>query len=412
MSTASRARAALIAVLILATVGCSDDRPRTVPATSSADTNSSPPSSASESTTAATEAPATPTSDAPSTSSTTSSTTVSAGGVVSESLDPGPLSPRFSAATVAVDGLLLVYGGRTQQIEALDDGAIYDTTTGSWRLLPSSEGLAAGASTAVAGGGSIVFAGAFGVASFDLSTSRWTALPPPPSAECCLYTTESSLLAISQLSTVEPAQLSVSRLDPAAGTWIDLPPLDGMQVGNIVEIGGSLIAIVEHAPAVFEVGVSDPAGRSAMRLEGDTWVDLTMPPLDWFFGIFATTDGTQMFVWDGSFVNEGDDRTGDHGLVFSAGDRTWAEIPPLPKDWWECYISSVALDGVLVVDACGLVARYDVAAEEMKTIGELTDPTPAPFVVIDATAYRWGHANCYVCEGPLETVFQRLVLVA
>lgn len=409
MSTASRARVASIAVLAMAMVGCSDDPPRTVPAASPA---SSVPESMTTLTTDSpppTDAPATSSTTSTTTSSTTSSTTGSAGGVVSESLDPGPLSPRFSAATVAVGGLFLVYGGRTEETESLDDGAVYDTSTGGWSLLPSSGGLAAGAYAALATGGSVVFAGAFGVASFDLSTSRWTALPSPPSAECCLYASGSSLFAISEFSAVEPPQLSVSRFDPATAMWIELPRLQGMQLWNIVEVNGSLIAIVGHAPAVFQVGVSDPAGMSAMRLEGDTWVDLAMPPLDWFYGIFATTDGTEMFVWDGSFVNEGDDRTGDHGLVFSA-DSTWAEIPPLPRDWWECYISPVAMNGVLVVDTCGSVARYDIAEGAMKAIGALADPTPAPFVAIEAAAYRWGNVFCYACDGPLEIVFQRLTV--
>ena len=159
----------------------------------------------------------------------------------------------------------------------------------------------------------------------------------------------------------------------------------------------------------FHVGVSDPAGMVAVRLEGDAWVDLGMPPLDWFYGIFATTDGTQMFVWDASFVNEGDDRTGDHGLAFSAGGSTWTEIAPLPIDWWECYISPVAFDDVMVVDVCGVVAHYDIAADEMTTINEpSTGPTPAPFVTIGAAAYRWGDVFCYGCDGSGELVFQRL----
>jgi hypothetical protein len=306
--------------------------------------------------------------------------------------------------------LFLVYGGRTEQTESLDDGAVYDTSTGSWSLLPSSGGLAAGAYAALATGGSVVFAGAFGVASFELSTSRWTALPSAPGGACCLFTTGSSLLATSQMPAGDPAQFSVARLDPATGSWSDLPPLQGVQVSSVVEIGGSLIAILEHASAVFQVGVADPAGRTAVRLEGDTWVDLAMPPLDWFYGIFATTDGTEKFVWDGSFVNEGDDRTGDHGLVFSAADSAWAEIPPLPKDWWECYISPVAMNGALVVDTCGFVARYDIAEGAMKAIGALADPTPAPFVAIEAAAYRWGNVFCYACDGPIEMVFQRLTV--
>lgn len=331
---------------------------------------------------------------------------------VFESLDVGPLSPRFGAATVALGRSIFVYGGLAVvggDTQPIDDGAVYDVDLGTWSPLPTSAGLAAGATEAVVWAGSIVFAGASGAAIFDPAKGAWGSLPAPQNTGT-LVAAGSSLFAVVPFAWAEEgaAQLS-ARLDPVTRTWAELAPLPGA-LAEFAEVGEELLAIVyAKDETVPDFGGFAQRTLVALRLDGDAWVDLAMPELEVSFGRFAVANGSELFVWgDSAYGHDASESSSDHGLKYSVADRRWSEIAPLPTDWWECYVTAAAVDGELVIDICGTVASYDLVTGEMAAAPLPVTRTPARFVLVDGAAYRWGEEYCYGCDHPLLMAFQRV----
>ncbi len=106
-------------------------------------------------------------------------------------LPPSPLAPRLGAATVWMGKQAMVWGGERNNEpsgHAFADGATYDPTTGTWRLLPPSPLVARTGATAVWNGAeAIVFGGMtangtylYSGATYDPRTDDWHALPVLP----------------------------------------------------------------------------------------------------------------------------------------------------------------------------------------------------------------------------------------
>ncbi len=104
---------------------------------------------------------------------------------------PSLLVARSKAASVAMGKAVFVWGGLDNDGAALDDGAIYDPTTDTWKYLPRDEGhpsariMATAVWTGAASNKVIVFGGtdASGAtvyrdgAVYDVTGNSWTALP-------------------------------------------------------------------------------------------------------------------------------------------------------------------------------------------------------------------------------------------
>jgi hypothetical protein len=321
-----------------------------------------------------------------------------ADGVIGE-LDPGPLSPRYRAATAAVGGRLLVYGGVADGV-ALDDGAVFDPTTGTWEMLPSSGGIAAGASDAAADGTRVVLAGQTSAAAFDLANGTWSPLPPPPDATGAVLATDRALFSIVEGSAEIPAM--IHRLDAGAASWVTLPA---------VPAGGPLAGVHVHdgRPVVVQLVASDGPDGAAFVLDGDTWRDLAMPDLNWALGLTSTLAGDDLLVWGGDPPGQPGVGNTD-GLAYSFLSGEWRRIAPLPNDWWECYTNFIAYDGVVRGDVCGVVIEYDVPTDKMTALGVLdaSDQVGWRWIDVDGTAYRWGTLSCYAECDPLPPIaFQR-----
>lgn len=393
----------LALVLVTAAAGCGDDSEpaATAPAPDSSAPDTAPVTSAPE-----TSAPdtAAPTTTADSTVEETTTTAAAFEDVVTP-LDPGPLSPRREVAAAASTDRVVVYGGTAAGI-GLDDGAAYDPVSETWSALASSNGLAAGASAALAVGDSIVFAGPAGVATLDLAAGSWTALDAAPYPDGRFVVSSATMLVLEG----DPARgvdgtvgaQGVAVLDPADGTWTALPPVPVAEVTDAVVADGEVTVV---ALASF-----DAPGRVAMRFDGSGWTDLGMPVVDWFFGSFAFTDGTDLVVWaNASAVAP---NANDHGVAYSVADGAWRDVPQLPGDAWECYASAVAAGTKLYVDNCASTAVVDLASGEMVLRDDLVAAAQSTetLVFLDGAVYRWGAEYCYAeCADPPETVrFHRL----
>jgi hypothetical protein len=319
---------------------------------------------------------------------------------VIEPLDPGPLSPRWSAATAAVDGRLLVYGGVDDGV-AVDDGALFDPASGTWDMIPSSGGLAAGVSAAATDGMLIVLAGRTTAAALDLVDGSWSWLPPPPADPSgMLISAGHALFFVSHRSPDGPDV--VSRLDPAGGDWVQLPEVPA--IGYVVSVH-----MREQVPLIVMMTMTDRYEARAFMLDGRDWRDLEIDGLDAAFGIESIIAGDDLLVWGGQ--PPGRPELGNtFGLAYSLTSGEWRQIAPLPVDWWECYAMLAAIGGIVRGDVCGVLIEYDVAADEMAALGVLdgSQQVPSRWVDVGGTSYRWGEVFCYAeCEPVPLLGFQR-----
>jgi hypothetical protein len=315
-------------------------------------------------------------------------------------LDPGPLGGRFQAATAAVGDELVVFGGFESSMTGHDDGAAYDTVAGTWRPLPSSGGLAEGATAALATEGErVVFAGPGGVARLDVGAGTWQPLESSPFAAGRFVVAGDGLYVVEEAYPLE--QVGIARLDPSTGAWDPLPPVAGSFVVDLHSVGGTLVAITQPP--------TEATDRAAFALDGDGWRDLAMPALDWMFGSISTVAAGRLLVWSGEAF-AAPDRLNDHGLAFEVAAGAWEEIEGLPGDWWECYATATPWGDLLLLDVCGVTALFDPAAGTVVATDGLEgdELSSAPWRTVADGVYRWGERQCYGdCEDPPALVFQR-----
>jgi prepilin-type processing-associated H-X9-DG protein len=276
----------------------------------------------------------------------------------------GPLSARSGQVELWTGHELVVWGGGTSQGTTgsvmFDNGAAYDPSTDTWRMLPPAplaarEGSAAawtGTEMVVVGGDAgSPDGGAFAdAAAYDPATGSWRLLPPFP-------------------------------LGPRTGAWA---VWTGRQV---VVMGGSVSSASARSGLADDGAAYDPASN--------TWV--TLPPLPpepgWnVIGVTPAWTGRQLLVWvtwqqtgnigqGGAYV-----RKLDTGYGLAAGTRTWtALLGPLAEPLG----ASTAWTGMVVlvmgghycpcIASAGHGAAYNPATEAWQAVPSfVVDEQPWP----------------------------------
>lgn len=183
-------------------------------------------------------------------------------------LPAAPIVPRQGASTVWTGTELLVWGGESGANGDVlhNDGAAYNPTTRTWRVLPAGplsarEGQSAvwtGTEMIIWGGYDTISASNFHVvadgAAYDPSTNTWRLLPAAPlsiRADALAAWTGSEMIILGGHPAVETDTLrgvtDGAAYDPATGQWQRLPvptPPDGHQLNwaAAVQTGGQLLA--------------------------------------------------------------------------------------------------------------------------------------------------------------------------
>ena len=223
-------------------------------------------------------------------------------------MSPAPITARGDAAIVWTGRELIVWGGSagSHGAQLHGDGAAYDPSTNSWRMLPpaplpptaDASAIWTGSEMVVFGGYDDESLGAFQVtnaaAAYDPSTNRWRTLPPAP-------------------------------LSPRAGAialWTGK---------NVIVLGGQ--------PAVTTSSLQSYGDGAAYSPTTDTWQHIAAPipphghQLDWQTAAQAGDEVLAFSLWSESHpIGQNTiERSGGADLfAYNLGERRWRLIPAAP----------------------------------------------------------------------------------
>ncbi len=282
------------------------------------------------------------------------------------SIADGPLDGRSGHIAVWANNEMIVWGGLgatgSPTRTAYADGAAYDPATDSWRALVDPPLTGGGRYAAVWTGSEVVIVGGadqdYGAdgqvpatrygeaAAYDPSTDTWRSLPGPPVdlsfAEA--HWTGTSVLVVGGQAFNSPqfqnrrGDLLAAALDPASGTWEELPPAAiSAQATETVWAHGELYAL-SYQPELDGARVWNP--------ETNTWRDIP--------GLPEACEGYPVAVGYSPGV-----LAGHCGIVVSYDPTTdrWATVPTPEGDpaawlgpqslWTGTELLTLTADGVV-----------------------------------------------------------------
>lgn len=335
-----------------------------------------------------------------------------------------PLSDRMQHLALAMDDLVLVWGGTSLGAGSADlaDGAVYDTRDGSWREVPEAPLASRGDAVGVWTGTEAVVvdaddSGGARAAAFDPSTWTWRELGAPPldgvySASSHAVWTGSEVIvthagqAAGELidvdetgrettqSTAEvPGQVAV--LDPTTGRWRRGATTEPLPIfGDAAWTGSELVVVGD--------GGLGPDPRRTVRAydpASDRWRDLPDGPdrLGAHDAAVAWT-GDRLFVGGGSADGGGLRRD---AALLDPVTGTWEAVPEAPVDftgngrydtvWTGTEVLTLGTDGAapLLFDPAARTWRQGPAS-----------PTPARAEV----AWTWAGGRVVLAGGGVTTV--------
>ncbi len=331
-------------------------------------------------------------------------------GAAWETLDLGPLSPRWDPVVVATDGEIIVLGGYVRDRDAngsdylrrVGDGAAYDPVARTWRLLPDPSGAFAKTTIArwVACGcdvnSRITLVGPEFAATYDVVNGATIPLDrPPPGGDHSLYIAGPDIFtAVTEI----PGSVTLSRLTAGATTWEALPPVGLSYVRTVLHIEGRTVVVgsIEDNLAGTRALILDETATTGEL----TWIDLNLPDRRWN-DFFASTDGYRLLVWAGYGFNAEAQDLGV-GVLLDPAEGVWRDSARIEERWWECSADGVPVPGGIVIDDCGALVHYRSAENATVTHPELELwglRGGLPMVVIGDHLYRWGEPSPYA-EGP------------
>ncbi len=288
---------------------------------------------------------------------------------------PAPPELRGSDVRVWTGTELIVWGGNANGGEPPHhaDGWAFDPTTSAWRKLPPSplspRSWAAGVWT---GSELVVWGGSDGRwpgegllgdgAAFDPSSDSWRMLPPAPLdpvAPAVAAWTGDEILLWGSIADEGPP--SGAAYDPASDTWRDLPDAPDELVQSVTGAwtGSELVVIGGHGrPNEYE------AAAIAYAPETDAWRSLPPPGLD---------DNLVALTPVGSTVAAVD--TYRRVSLFDVASGAWRPMPQASTDTCEGFTAIAASSDTIVVAICGdLVSlapgapRWHTPADELPLI--------------------------------------------
>lgn len=254
-------------------------------------------------------------------------------------LPEAPLSPRDHAVVVGVGERMLVVGGweflcppsadcMTPEEPLLDDGAVYDRATDSWRTItPPPFGLVRlDQGTTALGDTAYVLTGCADgprcaarprLLSYDLVADRWTdhGRVPGPKHGRHLATLGRTLLLTS--ASDERGEVADLVFDPRTSAWSELPddPMPRTFDRFLVSTGDHLVLAGSSIEAV-ESGESPPRMIARLDLATREWTTLPDAP-GRGYQLMPTDDGPLL---NGRFVTS-------PGWILDPATWTWSELP-------------------------------------------------------------------------------------
>ncbi|HET7541966.1 MAG TPA: hypothetical protein VFK05_18965 [Polyangiaceae bacterium] len=232
-------------------------------------------------------------------------------GWVSMAAPPGSLVARSKATSVAMGKAVFIWGGLDSAGAALDNGAIYNPKTDTWKYLPKDAGspspriMATAVWTGSASNQVIVYGGTDASggmvfrdgAIYDVAGNSWAPLPPNPmtSKRSAAYGYWDGTRAVffGGLNAVPAVVPGADRFDLKAWSISTTKGDPGLLGFSAIAVDGSMMYV--------QGGVINGARQDkvlAYTSSTDEWATLTTGPSA-RTGAFGAWDGTQFLVWGG-----------------------------------------------------------------------------------------------------------------
>jgi hypothetical protein len=250
-----------------------------------------------------------------------------------------PLTPRDHVAAVWTGSELVLWGGTSPD---QNDGAAYDPVGDTWRSIPPApiDTSPQRWSRAVWTGDEVVVFHGRSAAAWDPRSNGWRELPDAPGEVGHVVWTGDEVI-VTRMSISDRQSDVAGALDPAGGTWRELPSVGRLDELTITWTGDELIALgrnVENPGLGIE-------GR-ALDSVTDTWRELSRGPIE-ARGYGAAWVGDRIVV------------TNYHSEAASYDPLTdtWTELPMLPVGFGEEGAMPIAAgdQDVVIVEGGGLL---------------------------------------------------------
>ncbi len=260
-------------------------------------------------------------------------------------VDPGPMVPRGGHQVVWTGEEVIVWGGSVAHTPPnVVDGAAYDPTSSTWRVLPPSPIETRQQTAAVWADDRMIVVGQLATVAFHPGADTWETLGDgiELSGDTTLINWTGSVVAVWVPD-------GISTFQPRTGRWTKLPDpgFGGSQYrqGTLLSSDGVLLAAGLETPVC--------SSRLAARWSGTEWEAL--PEVDLSSSTSAGCGGiNQSAVIDGHLVFWEDE---DHPtMALDLGTDTWREIDTIPLS------GSEGASGSIDVGSGILVPQYHQAA--------------------------------------------------
>ncbi len=269
-----------------------------------------------------------------------------------QAFDPGPLTPRWRPIVSWTGEELIVYGGRQDDYpQRLTDGAVFDPSTGAWRLMPEPP---EGTGSTVGGWveeNMVVLSDDVTMA-FDPRTMSWTPIAGGvPGVTDVVYDGE-RFVAWGE---------GAFALDDGSDSWTEIKPLPE-------DLDDSQRTLRATEGRVYALGAWETTCREFLqwRLDGDRWVSLPErppPPSEHApcnFPRDSAVVAGNLLRWE---------NREHYAALYDAATDRWRPVPPPPIGECEGGSGFVRLDNRLLVYSCGSAAILDLGTFRWRELG-------------------------------------------
>lgn len=278
-------------------------------------------------------------------SSTTPSPTGAALGTLTgtwETIADAPIQGRQGHTAIWTGSEMIVWGGEPGPATVDDnrtsdgaDGAAYDPTSDTWRLLPRApigwryihSAVWTGREMLVWGGRGFDNSALGDGAAYDPATNQWRPLPAAPfvaSGSQALVRARAQLVIVDgAVDEVGALHLSAATYDPATDGWSQLPGID------LPSANAYSLAWTGNDVVLFVTAFDRPASGYLLSLGSieppPTWRPIATPP-----PLRLNTDGPEMFSGIEVLVASSAEGGGDRVAAYDADQDRWRDVSPPP----------------------------------------------------------------------------------
>jgi hypothetical protein len=263
-------------------------------------------------------------------------------------LPDNELSARTEHVVVAVDDGLFVWGGYTGD-HVQNDGALFDATSGQWRLVPPAPlatdrgdgiGVWNGAEVIVVNG----ISGNVKAAAFNPATFTWRALADPPvdnaanGSSRAVVLDNGQVLLFSVFEDGAAPQNQVAVLDDLQrGHWsvASSPPVALASGVDLVRAGGDVLVVGRTSNSQ---GCGELHVLSYTPADG-TWNVLPAGPTSPLADPVTVWTGSELFIGGGGSCENGVAATDfeNSAHLFNPASGTWRSASPAPTGFYSSY---------------------------------------------------------------------------